>query len=162
MTPPATQAADWSLEKVPSGARALASGPTPLYYRCFIRVPDNLTSRATVDLWSDSAMFSFADFPGRFTVLLNGEKIADGDLLPAAPRRRFKIPKGILEKKVFNVLALRLEGQAASTGMRVVPVLHSYHDELVLEGAWEIHDGEPNAADLRAATNQPPRAFFTE
>jgi putative membrane-bound dehydrogenase-like protein len=121
-----------------------------------------MTSRAAVDLWSDSAMLSFADFPGRFTVLLNGERIAEGDSLPTEPRRRFKIPKGILEKKAFNVLALRLEGDAAKAGLRVAPVLHGYYDELLLEGAWEVQRGEPNPADLRAITNKPPRAFFTE
>ena len=158
----AAQAADWSPEQVPFSGQASARARGPIYYRCFIRVPDNMTSQAAVDLWSDSAMFSFADFPGRFTVLLNGQKMAEGDSLPAEPRRRFKIPKGILEKKAFNVLALRLDGDAAKTGLRVVPVLHSYHDELLLEGAWEVHPGEPDPADLRAITNQPPRAFFTE
>lgn len=111
---------------------------------------------------TDSAMFSFADIPGPFTVFLNGQKIAEGEALPAEPRRRFKIPKGILEKKAFNVLALRLEGDAAKSGLRVTPVLHSYHDELVLEGTWEIHVGEPPVADLGAVTTQPSRAFFTE
>jgi putative membrane-bound dehydrogenase-like protein len=150
----------WQAQLVPA-ARPLLTA-TSLYYRCFIRVPDNMTSRASVDLWTDSAMFSFADFPARFTVLLNGQKIAEGDSLPVEPRRRFKIPKAILENKAFNILALRLEGDAARAGLRVAPVLHGYHDELLLEGTWEIHAGEPDAADLRAVPNQPPRAFFTE
>ena len=150
----------WQLETVPASAQR--DRGQPLYYRCFLRVPDNMTSRAAVDLWTDSTMISFADFPGPFTVVLNGQKIAQGDQLPEEPRRRFKVPKGILEKKRFNVLAIRLEGEAAKTGLRVVPVLHGYHDELVLEGTWETHVGEPDAADLRAVTNHPARAFFTE
>src|SRR6185503_2151923 len=152
--------AAWQPQSVP------ADNPSPtvatLYYRCFIRVPDNMASRAAVDLWTDSAMFSFADFPGRFTVLLNGQAIAQGESLLAEPRRRFKIPKGILQKKAFNVLALRLEGDAARVGVRVAPVLHGYHDELVLQGSWEIHAGVPDPADLLTVTNQPPRAVFTE
>src|SRR6266511_1716459 len=154
------RAAPWQPQPVPADQPALTA--TPLYYRCFLRVPENMTSRAAVDLWTDSAMLSFADFPGRFTVLLNGRKIADGESLPGESRRRFKVPKGILEKKAFNVLALRLEGDAAKAGLRVVPVLHGYHDELVLQGSWEVLAGEPDPGDLRAVTNQPPRAFFTE
>jgi putative heme-binding domain-containing protein len=145
---------------VPADPPALTGAP--IYFRCFLRVPDNMTSRAEVDLWTDSAMFSFADFPGRFTVFLNGRHIAGGESLPAEPRRRFKIPKGILEKKQFNVLVVRLEGKAARTGLRVAPVLHGYHDELVLQGLWEIHAGELDPGDLRAITNRPSRAFFTE
>jgi len=152
--------AEWQSRTVPADQPALTGAP--IYFRCFLRVPDNMTSRADVDLWTDSSMFSFADFPGRFTVILNGRQIAVGDSLPAEPRRRFKIPKGILEKKQFNVLAVRLEGEAARTGLRVAPALHGYHDELVLQGSWEIHAGEPDPGDLRAITNQPSRAFFTE
>lgn len=150
----------WQSQPVPAEKPTLTTAP--LYYRCFIRVPDNMTSRAEVDLWTDSAMLSFADFPGRFTVLLNGQEIATGESLPAEPRRRFKIPKGILEKINFNALAVRLDGNAARTGLRVAPVLHGYHDELVLQGSWEIHAGEPAPGDLRSVTNQPPHASFTE
>ena len=153
-------AASWQPQTVPANQPAITEAP--LYYRCFIRVPDNMTSRAAVDLWADSAMLSFADFPGPFSVLLNGQKIAAGETLPREPRRRFKIPKGILEKKAYNVLALRLEGDAAKTGLRIAPVLHGYHDELVLEGIWEIRAGDAEAADLRAVSDQPVRALFTE
>jgi putative membrane-bound dehydrogenase-like protein len=121
-----------------------------------------MTSRAEVDLYADSTLLSLADIRGPFTVLLNGRKIAAGEMLPAEPRRRFKIPKGILEKKAFNVLAIRLEGAAAKGGLRAPPGVHGYFDELLLAGDWEIHEGEPDAADLRASATEPARAFFTE
>ncbi len=159
--PATTHAAEWQLLRIPS-VTPIQTGPPPVYYRCFIRVPDNMTSRAAVDLWADSALLSFADIPGPFAILLNGEKIAAGDALPAEPRRRFKIPKGILEKKVFNVLAVRVEGNAAKSVLRVAPAVHGYFDELVLAGDWEVHHGEPDAADLRAVPQQPSRAFYTE
>ncbi|MFM1769439.1 MAG: hypothetical protein RJA22_1968 [Verrucomicrobiota bacterium] len=155
-----TRAADWQPVAVPAPAPP-PPGTSPVIYRCFLRVPDNMTSRAPVDLWTDSALFSLADLPGRFTLLLNGQPIAAGDGLPADPPRRFKIPKGILERKAFNVLALRLEG-AAAHGLRAAPILHGYHDELVLEGTWERLAGEAAPADLRAVTNRPARAVFTE
>src|SRR6266568_8339035 len=101
------QSAEWQPQVVPADKPMLTAAT--LYCRCFIRVPDNMTSRADVDLWTDSAMFSFADFPGHFTVFLNAQKVAEGESLPAEPRRRFKVSKGILEKKAFNILALRLE-----------------------------------------------------
>jgi putative membrane-bound dehydrogenase-like protein len=155
----AASGASWTPQPVP-GTPAIDG--SPLYYRCFIRVPDNMTSRAAVDLWTDSAMISFVDIPGPFTVLLNGQKIAEGDSLPPEARRRFKIPKGILEKKAFNVLALRVEGGAARSGLKLSPVLHGYHDELLLEGTWEIYSGEPPAAEFRSVTDQPAGAVFTE
>src|SRR5687767_7720221 len=154
-------AGEWTVQRVPDPG-PVPSASAPLYYRCFIRVPDNMTSRAPVDLFADSALLTFADVPGPFVVFLNGQKIAAGDALPPEPRRRFKIPRGILEKKAFNVLAVRLEGEAASKGLRVAPGVHGYFDELILSGDWEIHRGEPDAADLHAVTAQPPRAFFTE
>jgi hypothetical protein len=71
-------------------------------YACLLplllRVPDNMTSRAAVDLWADSAMLSFADFPGRFTVVLNGRKSRRG----MASRRAatpLQNPQGILRRK---------------------------------------------------------------
>jgi hypothetical protein len=41
-------------------------------------------------------------------------------------------------------------------------VLHGYHDELVLEGNWELYLGEPQLSDLRVTSQAPPRAVFTE
>jgi putative membrane-bound dehydrogenase-like protein len=158
---PAAGAPSWQPQPVPTTKPAPATA-APVYYRCFIRVPDNMTSRAPVDLYADSALLSFADIRGPFTVFLNGQKIAAGEMLPAEPRRRFKIPKGILEKKVFNVLALRLEGTAAKNGLPAAPGVHGYFDELLLAGDWEMLSGEPEPADLRPSTNQPARAFFTE
>ena len=57
-----SNAAEWRPYAVP--ASESAAGSAVVYCRCFIRVPDNMTSRAPVDLWSDSAMFSLADLPG--------------------------------------------------------------------------------------------------
>ena len=152
--------AEWRPYAVPAGESTADSAV--VYCRCFIRVPDNMTSRAPVDLWSDSAMFSLADLPGPFAIFLNGTKIGEGKSLPAVPRRRFKIPKGILEKGAFNVLAGRLEGAAAKSGLRTPPVLHGYHDELVLDGTWKFFAGEPAEEESRPLSTQPARAFFTE
>jgi hypothetical protein len=129
---PSLRAASWEPQQVPAAWEGLAT--TSAWYRCYIRVPDNMTSRAEVDLWTDSAMISLADLPGPFTLLLNGETIAEGGAVAPPARRRFKIPKGILEKQSFNVLALHLEGESARVGLRAAPIVHGYLDELVLEG----------------------------
>lgn len=154
------ESAEWQPTTVPEREAGAEGGVA--FYRCFLRVPDNMTSRAAVDLWTDSAMLSLADVPGKFAIILNGRTIAGGESVPAEPRRRFKVPKGILERRAFNVLAIKLEGGAARAGLKSAPILHGYHDELVFEGVWERLAGEAPASDLGAVTNQPARAVFTE
>ena len=153
---PTLSAAEWQPTVVPSKTEMTA----PVWLRCFVRVPDEMTSRAEKDLWSDSVTLSLGDIRGPVTVWLNGTKIAEAEALPAGERRRFKVPKGILEKKAFNVLALRLEGAANGVGM--VPIVAGYFDELLLEGAWEMRAGEADPAELKAVGEQPRAAFFTE
>src|SRR5688500_5542487 len=112
------------------------SGTT--WYRCFIRVPADMTSKTPGDLWSDSVTLSLAGVNGRFRVYLNGRQIAEGAAVADdGPRRRVKVPKGVLEPKVFNVLAVRVEG-----AMRRPPILAGYFDELVLNGMWEVRAGD--------------------
>lgn len=129
-------------------------------YRCFLRVPDNMTSRAPVDLWSDSAMLSVADFSGGFTITLNGQVLAKGESLAPEPRRRIKIPKGILERGQFNVLAIQLG--AANRGLRVSPVVSGYFDELLLAGEWEWTEDAVVAGDLQPQPVRPARAVYLE
>lgn len=108
---PALAAVEWTPIVVPT--RGEMSGPG--WLRCYIRVPDEMTSRAEKDLWSDSITLSLGDIRGPVSVWLNGVKIAETETLPAGERRRFKVPQGILETKVFNVLALRRYGAQGST-----------------------------------------------
>jgi putative heme-binding domain-containing protein len=153
-------AADWetiSISKNSPSTDGLA------WYRCFIRVPDNMTSRAEPDLFSDSVTLSLGGVPGRFAVYLNGREIAKGDALPDEPRRRFKVPKGILEPGLFNVLAMRVEAKASDGGVRKPPILAGYHDELVLQPQWEMFRGskvDPTA--LKPVKEQPKVAAYTE
>ncbi|HZJ15315.1 MAG TPA: PVC-type heme-binding CxxCH protein, partial [Chthoniobacteraceae bacterium] len=152
----ASVSADWQAIDVPTRVEL----PAPAWLRCFIRVPDEMVTLQEKDLWRDSVTLSFGGIRAPFTVFLNGQKIAGSEALPEGQRRRFKVPKGIFEKKAFNVLALHLEGPARGVGM--VPILGGYHDELVLEGAWEMRADEPAAADLKTVSEQPRAAFFTE
>ena len=149
-------AADWQPATVPTTAALPASA----WLRCFIRVQDNMVTPQESDLWRDSVTLSVGGLRGPFTIWLNGQKIADGQALAEGGRRRFKVPKGILEKKAFNVLALRLDGAARGVGM--APIFAGYFDELLLEGAWEMRTGEPTAEELKAVAVQPSAAFFTE
>jgi putative heme-binding domain-containing protein len=151
---------DWQPTTVPTREK-LPEG-TPVWLRCFIRVPDNMTIPAEKDLWRDSITLSVGGVGGPFSVWLNGKKIAEGKALPAGERRRFKVPKGILEKKAFNVLAICLEGAATAGGLGLPPILAGYFDEQALAGAWEQRTGEPEPKELAALSVQPEAAFFTE
>ena len=149
-------AAEWQPVNVPTTAEL----PAPVWLRCFVRVPDDMVTPQEKDLWRDSMTLSLGGIGGPFSVWLNGRKIAEAESLPGVERRRFKVPKGILEKQAFNVFAIRLENPAH--GLGVAPIFAGYFDELLLEGAWEMRAGEAEAVDLKAVGQQPRAAFFTE
>jgi len=152
--------AEWQLTTVPTVQDS--PGTSSIWLRCFLRVPDNMTIPAEKDLWRDSITLSLGSIRGPFSVWLNGQKIAESQALSAEERRRFKVPKGILEKKAFNVLAIRLDGAAARGGLGVAPILAGYFDEQTLAGSWEQRSGEPDPTELRAVSAKPPTAFYTE
>jgi len=140
----------------------LASAPQKITLRAYVRVPDSMTSKAAVDLWSDSAMLSLAGVPSQFELFLNGTRIGGGPKLPHAPRQRFKIPRGVLERQAFNCIALQFEGSITQGGLEVAPAVHGYHDELLMEGTWELLPGFVAPTELRAMSVRPAGAVFTE
>src|SRR5687768_2916667 len=105
----AAPAAEWQTTTVPATDKTAPAADGPAWYRCFVRVQDNMTGRAEGDLMADSVTLSLGGVRGAVAVYLNGQKIAEAADLPDEPRRRFKVPKGILEPGVFNVIALRLD-----------------------------------------------------
>src|ERR1700679_2039411 len=111
----AASAADWKPTMLPS--HETPAPADPVWYRCFIRVPAKLVTPVEKDLWRDSMTLNLGSIHGPFAVFLNGQKIAEADEAKDGPRRRFKVPKGILEKTVFNVLAIRLDAKAAPSGI---------------------------------------------
>ena len=125
------------------------------WLKCHIRVPDNLVTPQEKDLWRDSMVLSLGELSGPFVVYLNGTKIAEGPTSTAG--KRLKLPKGILEKSVFNTLAVRLEKDARFSQP---PVFRTYFDELVLAGEWQTFSGD--AAALKSLAAEPPVAAFTE
>lgn len=150
-------ASDWKPTSLPSKPPEAQS---PTWYRCFIRVPARMAVAAEKDLYRDSITLNLSDIHGPFAVYLNGQKIAEETDIPDGPRRRFKVPKGILEKDAFNSLAIRLDAKAGSIGQS--PVLAGYHDELLLDGEWEVSHGEIDPAALKPVSKQPAGAFYTE
>jgi putative heme-binding domain-containing protein len=153
------RAADWKPASIPATQpQGAAAGPT--WYRCFIRVPSRMVAPAEKDLFRDSITLSLAGVRGPFTVYLNGQKIAEGADLPSGQRRRFKIPKGILEKDVFNALAIRIDPNGGAPGQ--APILAEYFDELLLDGTWQVSHGEIEPASLKPLAKQPETAFYLE
>jgi putative membrane-bound dehydrogenase-like protein len=153
-------AADWKPSPLP--ARVTAEPVQQVWYRCFIRVPAKLVTPAAKDLWRDSLTLNLGGIHGPFVVYLNSQIIAQADEVPDGPRRRFKVPKGILEKDVYNVLAIRLDAKAAVHGIGQAPILAGYHDEMPLDGAWEVASGAVALAELLPVPKQPAAAFYLE
>ena len=94
-------AGEWTTVGVPPVELPTADS---VWYRCHIRVPDRLVVPATKDLWRDSMMLGFSAVPGAFEVFLNGRSILTDDGVAEGKQERFKVPKDILEKSVFNAL----------------------------------------------------------
>src|ERR1700684_1273310 len=93
---PTLFAVDWKPTTLPD---PVAAPPArQVWYRCFIRVPAKLVTPAAKDLWRDSLTLNLGGIHGPFVVYLNTQIIAEADDVPEGPRRRFKVPKGILEK----------------------------------------------------------------
>ncbi len=130
-------AAEWVADSVPH-----IPGPeaAKLWLRCHIRVQDNMTVPQEKDLWRDSVTLSFAEMAGAFSVLLNGQKIVDSGAV-GKTARRFKVPKGILEKGAFNSLLIALPKDFA---IARPPVLAGYFDEIILAGDWQKSATEPS------------------
>lgn len=152
---PFADAAEWITESVP---RAAGTQPGSVWLRCYIRPQDNMAVAQEKDLWRDSVTLSFAEMPQPFTVLLNGQKIVESPAI-GDTARRFKVPKGILEKGAFNTLVIVLPSDVA---LSRPPVLAGYFDELLLSGEWQKSTEAPAAVEMAALRAQPATAFFTE
>jgi putative heme-binding domain-containing protein len=152
--------AEWKQVAIPT--QEILAGEESAWFRCFIRVPDNMVTPAQKDLWRDSVTFSVGGIRGPFAISINGREVGRGDAFAADQRRRFKVPKDILEKKAFNVFAIELTGTAIAGGIPAAPILAGYFDELELAGAWQMHRGKPADADLAPLKEQPAIASFTE
>lgn len=151
--------ADWKPTSLPSTPPAQPAIDGATWYRCYIRVPARMVVPAEKDLFRDSITLNLAAISGPFAVYLNGQKIAEGTDVPLGPRRRFKVPKDILVKDLFNTLAIRLDAKAT---LGATPILAGYHDELLLDGAWELTRAEVDADALKPLPKQPATAFYTE
>jgi putative membrane-bound dehydrogenase-like protein len=135
----------------------------PVWLRAWLRVPENMTgTTGGSELWRESVTLSLQDIPGPVSVLLNGQKIIESRDIPADKSRRFKVPKGILEKGVYNTLVLQLDGAAAPRGLKLAPVFGGYFDEIKMARPWVLMTRPPAEADLKPATQAPAHAAYTE
>lgn len=144
------------------GARERApQADAATWYRSYVRVPANMVTPAQKDLWRDSMTLSFQGVASPFSVYLNGTKIIESDGVPNDARRRFKVPKDILQKGVFNVLAVRVAAKDAPDQFAHPPIFAGYFDELVLN-AWDVQRGPLDAAAHKPIAQPPSRAAYTE
>ena len=82
--------AQWQTTNIPTSD--VQTKAPAVWFRCFIRVPDNMATPAEKDLWRDSIMLNLGGIHEPFSVLINGEKIAESGAIPDGERRRFKVP----------------------------------------------------------------------
>jgi putative membrane-bound dehydrogenase-like protein len=142
------------------------SKPLPastVWLRSWMRVSENMTGLSGGDdLWRNSMSLTLQSIPGPVTVFLNGQKIIETRDIPADAPRRFKVPKGIFEKGVYNSLVIQLDGAAAPQGLTVAPVFAGYFDEIKMERPWLMTARQPGEGDLKPTATMPAHAVYAE
>ncbi|HUF64091.1 MAG TPA: PVC-type heme-binding CxxCH protein [Verrucomicrobiales bacterium] len=158
---PLQSAAQWVEWRVdPRAAGELPDGPA--WFRAWLKVPDALVDPAQSDLWRDSMTLTLQDLPGSVAVFLNGKTIIETRDVPAEEPRRFKAPKGILEKGVYNALVIRTDGGGSGSGLTLAPVFAGYFDEIILSRPWEFRRDAPAEEEFVASAEIPGTAVYTE
>lgn len=150
--------ADWQEQRVGPDAPALPANP--VWLRAWLRVPDSLTGDSGPDLWRDSMTLTLGSLPGPVEVFLNGRKIIGVTNLPDGQLRRFKVPKGLLEKGTYNAWVIHLDGRLASRGLIAPPVFAGYFDEVRLERPWQITTNAPAPEEFRGVIAVPSMAAY--
>ena len=135
----------------------------PIWFRAWLRVPDNMTgATGGSELWRDSMSLTLQNLPGPVVVFLNAQKIIETRDVPAEKPRRFKVPKGILEKGANNTLVIQIDGSAAAQGLTAAPLFAGYFDEIKMDRAWLVSSRQPSDAELKSVTVAPPLAAYAE
>jgi glucose/arabinose dehydrogenase len=154
-------AGEWKPARLPEPGGKQPAGMT--WYRCYVRVPADMTETRQDALRSDSITISLAGVGGPYALYLNGQKIDEGQNLPEDPRKRVKVPKGILQNKKFNAIALRLDPKAVAAGVTKPPIILGYWDELPFDGQWETQQTDQiDAEAMKPLDAQPAVAAYTE
>jgi putative membrane-bound dehydrogenase-like protein len=151
----------WKAQPIPAGKNAAQAGK-PLWYRAHLQVSKMLVDPSSdpKDLWRESMTLALQDIPGPFQVYLNGKLIVESKDAPADAPIRFKVPKDILQDKVFNTLAIRLDGPAAEKGLVHPPVFGGYLDEVRLDREWFAASGDIADDDLKPLPEAPATAAY--
>ena len=139
--------AEWQAVTVPTSSEPASF---PAWYRCFIRVPDEHdVAGGRADLWRDSVTLSLAGIRGPFRGLPQRPEDRRGRRSAGRAAARFKVPKGdSREGRLQRAGDPARRRRPAREGIGMPPILAGYFDELVLEGAWEVHSGEADPAEL--------------
>lgn len=134
------------------------------WYRCYVKVPDSWVG---LKLYADSLVLAVSKVDGAHEVYVNGRKLGSAGTLPPQYAsgldtvRRYKVPPGLLQKGVTNVVALRVYRQGGTGGFQgIAPVLSSYEHEIKLEGQWEFRIGDDPAWALKPVDRKPAVALF--
>jgi hypothetical protein len=148
----------WPERPVAGQQPALRAGT--VWLRSWLQVPDNMVEPAGSDLWRDSMTLTLQALPGELSVFLNGIEIIKSAEVHHQPRR-FKVPKGILEKAAWNALVIRFEGRTAPQGLTVAPVFAGYFDEIRMDRPWQLATEEPPAEAFKATLLRPASAVYS-
>jgi putative heme-binding domain-containing protein len=147
----------------PVGATNAGALPaSPVWFRAWLKVPDNMAGDSGPDLWRDSMTVTLRNLPGPVSLTINGRTIVETRDVPEAEPRRFKVPRGSFEKGSYNAIVLRLEGSVATRGLMAPLHFNGYFDEVRLDRPWQWTAQSPSPADFLASTNTPTIGAYTE
>jgi putative heme-binding domain-containing protein len=147
----------------PVGATNAPNLPaTPVWFRAWLKVPDNMAGNSGPDLWRDSMTVTLRHLPGPVVLTINGRTIVETRDVPESEPRRFKVPRGSFERGAYNAVVLHLDGSLARQGLAAPPHFNGYFDEVRMDRPWQWTSQAPAPADLQASTNTPASAAYTD
>jgi len=132
---------------VPGPIEAPAEGRT-VWLRAWVKVDPSFFSKHERNLFEESVGVHFRDFAGAHELHVNGIKVGTGGSFEpyrsgAGEIFRHKVPVGTLRKDEWNELAFRIFAKGGKGGFTgEAPFIMNYFQESVLEGEWELIEGD--------------------
>ena len=163
---PMVQSADTPTATVP-GEAPTSHASHYYWYRCYVKTPDNWSADAS-SVFTETVTLAVEHLAEAHEAYVNGTKIGSAGMPPnfrstREETNKYKIPKGVLKKGQYNVVALRVYSPDSPSAFKGrAPIIAGYFQECVLQGDWQFHAGDDPTWATTATNSQPSQALFTE
>ncbi len=170
---PAPSPDEWAPQQVPGEWPPPSTPPgTPekgrwAWYRAWLKPHESFFNTHERDLFAESVTLNLQGLADAHEVFLNGTRLGAGGAFPprfASGRLRFhrhKIPPGLMEKGMWNEIAIRVYSISGRGGfLEEAPFVMGYAIECVMQGIWQIQWSDAPKLTGSALMRQPATAAF--